>query len=228
MKKRFTAAFFVLLAAAAGCSGGGGTQQRATPAPPLHNPLDFALYPGATIVSSRSFTQVVKTPQNGSNEGVFSGGQGTYAGHEVFASTPASFASVAAWVQHLDAHPPQGYTLTDEASSSDAHAQAVKYGLDYATFRRTENGKTRGVLVLVMDPQRVNKRFGAILGLVAKYRSLPPMLRSPIDDQIKSRIGITGSEATQPDSPIGAALSALDQFEKKDARGIVVLDATKQ
>jgi hypothetical protein len=39
---------------------------------------------------------------------------------------------------------------------------------------------------------------------------------------------MTVTEATQPDSPIGAALSALGELEHRNARGIVVLDAQKQ
>jgi len=39
---------------------------------------------------------------------------------------------------------------------------------------------------------------------------------------------MTITEATQPDSPIGAALAALDQFQHKSARGIVMLDAVKR
>jgi hypothetical protein len=100
--------------------------------------------------------------------------------------------------------------------------------LDHATFSKDENGKTHGVLVIVMDPQRVNARFGTILSMVAKYRALPAIMRAPIDNEAKQRFGMSLTEATQPESPIGAALAALDQFQHKSARGIVMIDATKR
>jgi hypothetical protein len=79
-----------------------------------------------------------------------------------------------------------------------------------------------------MDPQRVNPRVGAILGMIDKYKALPALLRGPLDNVAKERFGMTITQATQPDSPIGAALSALGVLEHKNARGIVVLDAQKQ
>jgi hypothetical protein len=39
---------------------------------------------------------------------------------------------------------------------------------------------------------------------------------------------MTITQATQPDSPIGAALAALNEFEHKNTRGIVVIDAAKR
>jgi hypothetical protein len=100
--------------------------------------------------------------------------------------------------------------------------------LDYAAFKKKEGAKTHGVLVIVMDPQRVNERFGKVLGMIAKYRALPEVMRAPIDNAAKARIGMTLTQATQPDSPIGAALGALTTFQHKDARGIVVIDAAKR
>jgi hypothetical protein len=79
-----------------------------------------------------------------------------------------------------------------------------------------------------MDPARVNARFGSILGMIDKYKALPAVLRGPIDNEAKARFGMTVTEATQPDSPIGAALAALGELEHRNTRGIVVLDAQKQ
>ncbi len=196
--------------------------------PPLRNPLDFALYPGAAIVSARAFTQtvVVRNPQTGHS--IFDAGSGTYKGNEVLAASNASFSDLSSWVDRLALSPPSGYTAIENADNPQAKAQAVTYGMDYVTFKQKTGARTRGVLVVVMDPQRVDQRFGRILGMIAKYRSLPEMMRAPIDAQAKARIGISITDAMQPESPIGAALAALDQFERKNTRGIVVLDAVKQ
>lgn len=228
MMKRFIA---IVLAAGmlAACSGGGNTsqqQQAQRPASALRNPLDFPLYSNASLISAKSFTQIVHADTS-SDTSVFAEGNGKYTGHEVIASSVASFDSLAAWVERLNSTPPPGYTAVEDQTNPDQQAQAQRYGLDYAVFKKKNGNSTRGVLVIVMDPRRVNRRFGAILGMIDKYKALPAMLREPIDNEAKSRFGMTITQATQPDSPIGAALAALGELEHKDARGIVVLDAQK-
>jgi hypothetical protein len=212
--------------ALAGC-GGGGTGAHATPSPALSNPLGFPLYSGASIISAKSFTQVVHADTS-SGQSVFAAGNGKYSGHEVIASSPASFTALAAWLDGLNTSPPDGYTAQEPQSNPGQEEQSQRYGLDYAAFKRKEGAGSRGVLVIVMDPQRVNQRFGTILSMIDKYKALPAFLRGPIDNEAKSRFGMTVGEAMQPDSPIGAALAALNELEHKDARGIVVIDARKQ
>jgi hypothetical protein len=53
-------------------------------------------------------------------------------------------------------------------------------------------------------------------------------MRGPIDQQVKQRVGITLSEAMDPASPIGATLAALSDFEQRNSRGIVVIDAVRR
>lgn len=212
--------------ALAGCSGG-GTGAHATASPALSNPLGFPLYSGANIISAKSFTQVVHADTS-SGQSVFAAGNGKYSGHEVIASSPASFSALAAWLDGLNTAPPDGYTAEEPQSNPGQEEQSQRYGLDYAAFKRKEGNGTRGVLVIVMDPQRVNQRFGTILSMIDKYKALPAFLRGPIDNEAKSRFGMTVGEAMQPDSPIGAALAALNELEHKDTRGIVVIDARKQ
>ena len=218
------------LALLTACSGGG--QQSSEPSPrgtaALTNSTGFPLYPNATIVSTRSFTQNVNAhgAQNGAT--VFDAGNGTYTGHEVIAATQGTFGDLSAWVSKVEGAPPSGYTAAETGNNPDEHSQAQRYGIDYAAFSRKADDGRHGVLVIVMDPQRVNARFGAVLGMISKYRSLPAMMRQPVDDEAKSRIGMTISEATAPESPIGAALAALSALQSKNARGIVVIDATKR
>jgi hypothetical protein len=218
------------LSAAAGilaaCSGG-GSGTHASPQPSLRNPVDFPLYSNASVISSKTFTQAVHADTN-SPGSVFAQGNGTYTGHEVIASSDAQFSELSAWVDDLNAAPPAGYIAEEPQSNPDQERQAQRSGINYAVFKKKVGRATRGMLVIVMDPQRVNERFGAILGMVGKYRALPAVLRGPIDDEAKARFGMTITQATQPDSPIGAALAALGDLEHRNARGIVVLDAQKQ
>jgi len=219
---------FILAALGTACSSQPQRPQHPAAAPSLRNPLDFPLYAGSKIVSSRSFTQTINAQSGASAQSIFSEGNGTYTGHEVIAATGAPFTELKAWVARLNANPPAGYSLLGDGSFQNVHARAQGYGFDYASFERPQNGKTRGVLVIVMDPQRVNRRLGVVLSLMGKYKALPGALRAPVDDQVKARLGMSVSEALQPDSPVGATLGALDQFGRRDARGVVVLSAVKE
>ncbi|MBV9271763.1 MAG: hypothetical protein JO165_11755 [Candidatus Eremiobacteraeota bacterium] len=227
MKKRLLAAALTLVVAAA-CSQ--QQQQNASngqaSSAPIANPLDFPLYGNAKIVSSHDFTQNVNTTSEGTGGQVMAHGNGTYKGHEVIAATPATFAQLSAWARGLDQHPPQGYA--QNVNATQGHDQAQRFGLDYASFQKNQNGKPRGVLVVVMDPAKVNQRMGPVLKLISTYKALPQALRGSIDDKVKAQTGMTVGEAMAPDSPIGAALGALDDLQHSNARGIVVLDATKQ
>lgn len=227
LKVKAAAAFAAVAMLAAGCTAGQSGHPAPSPPAAQTNPLDFPLFPHADIVATRAFTQTVNA-RTASGASVFDAGNGTYTGHEVIASSAAPFSDLSDWVERVNASPPPGYNAVETGANPSEHEQAQRYGIDYALFRRNVNGHSRGVLVIVMDPQRMNQKFGAVLGMISKYRSLPEVMREPIDNEAKSRIGMTISEATAPESPIGAALSALGQLQSKDARGIVLIDAAKR
>ena len=221
-----TLAAAALLTACSGQQQGGGPSSSPTPA--LRNTLDFPLYPQSQILSVRAFTQKIQA-QSAGNGSVFAAGNGTYSGHELVASSSAAFSDLSDWVQKIANTPPAGYLPVETGGNPEEHQQAQRYGIDYAIFqKKIDPSHKRGVLVIVMDPQRVTQRFGTLLGMISRYRSLPEVMRAPIDNEAKSRIGMTLSEATAPESPIGAALSALNQLQSTNARGIVVVDATKR
>lgn len=213
---------------AAGCSSP-QNQGSSSPSPAaLRNTAGFPLYPDSRIVTAHSFTENVQVQGAPDSHSVYASGNGTYSGNEVIAASTASFDDLSAWLARVTDSPPPGYVPVETGRNPGEEQQAQQYGLDYAAFKKKEGAKTHGVLVIVMDPQRVNERFGKVLGMIAKYRALPEVMRAPIDNAAKARIGMTLTQATQPDSPIGAALGALTTFEHKDARGIVVIDAAKR
>lgn len=224
---RARAVFLAASLLAAGCSSHSGTTQ-ATKAPtvaPAANPVRFPLFSGASIVSEHAFRQLVHVLPSPPADSVFASGSGTYTGHEVIASSTASFARLETWLSQLQAKPPHGYSSADTADSA-RQSDVERYGIAYAAFRRA--GTRQGVLVVAMDPLQVEKRFGTVLGMIAKYQQLPGVMRAPVDAAIKARTGLSVTQALQPDSPIGAALAALDQFQEKSQRGIVVIDAAKK
>ena len=134
-------------------------------------------------------------------------------GYEVLAGSDASFGTLAAWAQHFGAH---------------GTAQTREYGFEYGAFTRGSGKNKRDVLVVVMDPKIVDRQLGFVLGSIENYRSLPGFMRGPIDAQVKQRIGITLSQAMDPTQPIGATLGALSEFDKRNSRGIVILDTVRR
>lgn len=227
MQNRFAILCLAAALSLAACSSNGqSSSSQPTAAPSIANPLDFQLYKDARVVATHDFTQTVNTTDGGTRGELMGRGNGTYKGHEVIASTSASFSDASAWARGLDERPPSGYTTTTR--STQAHSEANRFGIDYATFQKAQGGKTTAVLVVVMDPAKVTQRAGPILSLIATYKKLPDVMRGSIDQRIKAQTGMSVSEATAPDSPLGAALAALDDLQHTNARGIVVIDATKQ
>lgn len=207
--RKALASLCLAVAALAGCSGG-GSSARATPSPKLANPLGFPLYDDAAVIDVR------RVKQSG------------YTGQEVIAATQAAFSDVDDWLDGLNAQPPAGYIAEEPQTNPEQTAQSQRNGLDYAVFRRKGGSGTHGMVVVVMDPERVNKRFGAILGMVDKYNALPTFLRGPVDNAAKARFGMTVTQAMQPGSPIAAALAAMHELQRRNARGILVIDAQKK
>ena len=228
--RQFVAAA-LLLGFLGACSGGSGgtqaTQATRTAPPSLPNPLDFPLQTGARVLSAKNFTQVVNASDSSYN-GVLMQGNGTYAGNEVIAASPASFDALRAWLAAQTQKPPGDYTVQTSSSLSDARATVQRYGLDFAAFQHTKGGKPQGLLVLVMDPASVTKKLGFALSLVGQYRNLPDAMKAPIDARIKAQTGFSATELTQPQSPIGIALDAINDFSHSNQRAIVLVSAQKQ
>jgi hypothetical protein len=226
---KFSALLSIVLAAAlAACAGNGGSGSSAGASPRPTNPVDFPLFDGAEVLSAREFHETVQGEATGAN-GFLPGGAGTYDGHETVAGTQALMPVLEGWLHDLSDHPPAGYSLAVTGNGLDAvrdHTRAA--GIDFAAFERTENGKQRGVVVLIVDPQLLDQKAGPMLGMISKFKLLPQSLRDPIDVQTKKETGFTVTEATNPDNPLGAAVLALDQLRSFGGQGVVLIDAVKQ
>ncbi|MDQ2681304.1 MAG: hypothetical protein M3Y21_09875 [Candidatus Eremiobacteraeota bacterium] len=239
MKTLRFAFFFIVAGLLAACSShtasqapgentqAGQAQPTATVAP-IANPIDFPLYSGSKVLASKDFTQSVNTKDGYTGGSVLSAGNGNYAGHEVIASTAASFGDLSKWVDGFDTTPPAGYTKVTSGDIASAREQAKKIGVDFNAFQKTDKGKHVGLLLVALDPTEVNRKLGSVLAMISKYKMLPAPMKSAIDDKVKAQTGFSITEATQPDSPIGATLDSLEDFQHSNARGIVLLSAVKQ
>jgi hypothetical protein len=160
---------------------------------------------------------------------VLAQGAGTYDGHDVVAGTQAFMPVLETWLESLRADPPPGYRLAMSGNGVDAvrtHTRAL--GIDFIAFEGTQEGKLHGVVAMVVDPQALDEKVGPMLNLIGRYKHIPRILRDPIDAQAKKQTGFSLTEATNPDTPVGAAVAALDELRDYGGRGIVLIDAVKQ
>lgn len=134
-----------------------------------------------------------------------------------------------AWLGDMTAHPPAGYSVAIRGNGVDAvRAHTRDLGVDFVAFEGTENGKRHGVVVMAVDPQILDEKAGPMLGVIGKFKYMPRTLRDPLDAQARKQIGFSLSDAANPDTPIGAAVAALDRLRDFGGRGIVLIDAVKQ
>jgi len=215
-----------ILVLAACAHGGGGT---AHPSPSATNPVAFPLFDGAEVLSSRAWSQKISSRPGAADSAVLTQGAGTYEGHDVVAGTQALMPSLESWLHDLDSNPPAGYRPVVQGSQVDeVRAHTRDLGIDFAVFEGSENGKRHGVVVLAVDPQTLDQKAGPMLGMIGKFRLLPQTLRDSIDTQARKQTGFTVTELTNPNTPVGAAIAALDQLRDFGGRGIVLIDAVKQ
>ncbi|MGC1379839.1 MAG: hypothetical protein WA814_02305 [Candidatus Baltobacteraceae bacterium] len=215
-----------LLAACSNASHGG---QGGGPSPAATNPVNFPLFAGANVLSAHAWHDTVTARPGAADAAVFSEGAGTYDGHDVVAGTQAMMPALEAWLSDLAAHPPAGYSTAITGNGVDAlRTHTRDLGVDFVAFQGTESGKRHGIVVLAVDPQTLDQKAGPMLGAIGKFKLLPRTLRDPLDAQAKKQTGFSITEATSPDTPIGAAIAALDQLRDFGGRGIVLIDAVKQ
>jgi hypothetical protein len=214
-----------MLAACSSASHGsaGGSSSATT------NPIAFPLFDGAEVLSARGWRTTISKQPGLADSAVLAQGAGTYDGHDVVAGTQAMMPSLETWLANLSANPPSGYRVAVTGNGVDAvrtHTRVL--GIDFVAFEGTDSGKRHGVVVMVVDPQTLDEKAGPMLGLIGRFKHVPSMLRDPIDAQAKKQTGFSITEATNPDTPIGAAVAALGQLRDFGGRGIVLIDAVKQ
>jgi hypothetical protein len=199
------------------------------PSPAATNPVTFPLFEGADVLSSRAWRNTIVARPGLADSTILSQGAGTYTGHDVVAGTQAMMPALESWLDDLATNPPVGYRVAVQGNGVEAvRTHTRELGVDFQVFESMEDGKRHGVAVLVVDPQTLDEKVGPMLGLIGRFKHVPAMLRDPLDAQAKKQTGFTISEATNPDTPIGAAVSALDQLRDFGGRGIVLIDAVKQ
>ncbi len=208
-------ALVALTAALTACSQSSQSTGSSSPAPQSTNPIAFPLYAESTIVASRAWKQ-----KTGSN---------SYTGIEVIAETPATLAQLRDWIHGVSSTPPSGFSVAASGSGVEqARTRAEAVGVEFQVFSHEDNGKHRSLIVVAMDPQLLDEKAGAALSLIGKYKMLPQSFRDLIDAQVKSRIGFTASEALDSNTPIGAAIAAVDQLRASGERGVVLVDGTRE
>lgn len=199
-------------------------------APPANsnvtNPSSFPLYQPSSVVSVAPFDQ--KTMAQAINARAQQTGRQVtpYKGNEVLAATSAPLSELKTWVDSLRKAPPENLKVASGAKVTGENTKLLNdWGADVVTF---ENGSGRNVVVMVMDPQKVQAKMGLALGLIDKYQALPAMVRTPIDEKAKAQFGVSVSEMLDKSSPVGLFVGAVRDPALSGKRAIVLLDATKE
>ncbi len=203
----------LMLAAVTACSQSTQSQSAGaqSPSPAATNPTGFPIYAESTVLASKAWSE-----NNGSQH---------YTGLEVVAQTPATMSQLNTWLKSLSANPPSGYSVAASGSGvEEAHTRARAMGVDFQVFEHSVNGKRHGLIVLAVDPMVFDQKAGPVLSALNQFKKLPQAFRDPIDAQVRARTGFTASEALAPNTPIGAAVAAVDQLRSSGQRGVVLVD----
>jgi hypothetical protein len=226
MKQVFVLIVVLVAVTVASCTKSTIPGSQASPTIAPQNTTGFPLSSGSEVIASKEFSQTITSSQAGA--GIMSSGAGTYSGNEVIAGSSEPLDQLKTWLRQNEKRPPGSFVAVSIPASMDsAHAIATKNGVDFAIFRDKANAK-RGLIVIAMDPSAVHNKLGPAITLVSRYQALPQGLRQGIDSQLKQRYGYTASEFVQPGSPLGTAIGALTEFQNKNERAIIIIDATKQ
>jgi hypothetical protein len=218
------AAALLLAACANGNRGSAGG-----PSPMPTNPINFPLFNGASVLSSRAWRTRISARPQVAEGAVLTQGAGTYYGHDVVAGTQAFMPALEAWLDGLAANPPDQYHVAVSGNGVEAiRTHTRDLGVDFLVFEEDAQGKRYGVVVMIVDPETLDEKIGPMLGLIGRFKHVPRMLRDPLDAQAKRQTGFSITEATDPNTPIGAAVAALDELRDFGGRGIVLIDAVKQ
>ena len=221
-------AFAVTIAVSlAACAKQTSTTTESTTTTPVSrtNPSDFPLYPGSAVVESApvdygAMLAIIKKNDPSAKVG------GNYRGHEVILSTPATLPELRTWVGKLKSAPPLGFHVVASPSGFSAGSSAADANLVSGAYFETAGSK-RVVFLLALDPKRIRAQLGPALDVVDKYTALPPMLRGPVDQQMKEQTGYSVSEMLDRHSPIGMVFATLKSMSSANQRAIVLIDETK-
>jgi hypothetical protein len=193
------------------------------------NPIAFPLFDGASVLSAHAWHDTIAARPALADSAVFAQGAGTYDGHDVVAGTQALMPVLESWLAGLAANPPAGYQVAITGNGVESvRTRTRELGVDFVVFEGTDAGKRHGVAVMVVDPETLDEKAGPMLGLIGRFKHVPSLLRDPLDAQAKRQTGFTITEATNPDTPIGAAIAALDELRDFGGRGVVMIDAVKR
>ena len=223
---RFLLAALAVAATLAACSNS-NRGAAGGPSPSATNSIAFPLFDGAEVLSARGWRTTISKRPGLADSAVLSRGAGTYDGHDVVAGTQAFMPVLESWLDSLSTNPPNGYRVAMSGNGVEAvRTHTRQLGIDFVAFEDT--ARSHGVVAMIVDPQTLDEKAGPMLGLIGRFKHVPQMLRDPIDAQAKKQTGFSITEATNPDTPVGAAVAALDELRDYGGRGIVLIDAVKQ
>jgi hypothetical protein len=83
-------------------------------------------------------------------------------------------------------------------------------------------------MLIVFDPKKVADHLGPAMEVLDQYDKVPAFMRGALDETIKKQVGLSVSDLTSPNTPMGMIVYAARNWRNEDTRAIILVDATRQ
>jgi hypothetical protein len=171
-----------------------------------------------------------------------------FIGTQELLKTSASIDDLDAWLVKLDQSPPTDFTPNETPEQGTSAAPATGqpatpepspsptenpirdslkiFGLVPSEYWSKDRGRV--VMLIVFDPKKVADHLGPTMEVLDQYDKVPAFMRGALDETIKKQAGLSVSDLTSPNTPMGMIVYAARNWRNEDTRAIILVDATRQ
>jgi hypothetical protein len=243
-QSRFVLCAVFSIVLAAGCSK--GSQSGPSGGQALST---FPVYSPSTVATVGKYDDSNEVTKLGSS--FFESGDTAnhpFIGTQELLKTSASIDDLDAWLVKLDQSPPTDFTPNETADQSASPTPAAGqsaapepspsptqnpirdslkiFGVVPSEYWSKDH--SRVVMLIVFDPKKVADHLGPTMDVLDQYDKIPALMRGAMDETIKKQVGMSVSDLTSPNTPMGMIVYAARNWRNEDTRAIILVDATRQ
>lgn len=171
-----------------------------------------------------------------------------FIGTQELIKTSASIDDLDAWLVKLDQSPPTDFAPNETPEQATSAAPATGqpaapepspsptgnpirdslkiFGLVPSEYWTKD--RSRVVMLIVFDPKKVADHLGPTMDVLDQYDKIPALMRGAMDETIKKQVGLSVSDLTSPNTPMGMIVYAARNWRNEDTRAIILVDANRQ
>ena len=243
-QSRFVLCAVCLIVLAAGCSKGsqgGPSGGQALSTFPVYSPSSVA-----TVGKYDDSSEVTKLGSSFFETGPDA--NHPFIGTQELLKTSASIDDLDAWLVKLDQSPPTDFAPNETPEQGTSAAPATGqpaapepspsptgnpirdslkiFGLVPSEYWTKD--RSRVVMLIVFDPKKVADHLGPTMDVLDQYDKIPALMRGAMDETIKKQVGLSVSDLTSPNTPMGMIVYAARNWRNEDTRAIILVDANRQ